>query len=238
MTIAFISDLHLSAERPSSISLFTDFMDKSGCLLESLYILGDLFDYWIGDDASATLGFTPVEQALKRATDSGTDIFFIAGNRDFLIGKDFAARTGVTLLEDMTVLELTGQRVMIAHGDRFCTDDTSYMQARQQFLDPGWQQAFLQRTIEERKSIALDLRAQSENSKKHKPSEIMDVNPGEIMRVVDENDLDILVHGHTHRPYVHQLQTKNKEVRRYVLGEWSNGRSVMYGNQGKYYLKK
>jgi len=238
MTIAFISDLHLSAERPSSISLFTDFMDKSGCLLESLYILGDLFDYWIGDDASAKLGFAPVEQALKRATNSGTEVFFIAGNRDFLVGKDFATTTGVTLLEDMTVLELAGQRVMIAHGDRFCTDDTSYMQARQQFLDPAWQQAFLQRPVEERKSIALDLRAQSEDSKKHKPSEIMDVNPDEIIRVVEEYDLDILIHGHTHRPYVHQLQNKDKEVRRYVLGEWTNDRSVMYGNQGKYYLKK
>lgn len=238
MTIAFISDLHLSAERPSSISLFTDFMDKSGCLLESLYILGDLFDYWIGDDASAKLGFAPVEKALKRATDSGTEIFFIAGNRDFLVGKDFATRTGVTLLEDMTVLELAGQRVMIAHGDRFCTDDTSYMQARQQFLDPGWQQAFLQRPVDERKSIALDLRAQSEDSKKHKPSEIMDVNADEIMRVVDEHDLDILIHGHTHRPYVHQLQNNGKQVRRYVLGEWTKDRSVMYGNQGKYYLKK
>lgn len=238
MTIAFISDLHLSAERPSSISLFTDFMDKSGCLLESLYILGDLFDYWIGDDASTQLGFESVEHALKRATDSGTKVSFIAGNRDFLVGPDFAARTGVKLLEDMTVLELAGQRVMIAHGDRFCIDDSSYMQARQQFLEPGWQQAFLQRSIEERKSIALDLRAQSEDSKKHKPSEIMDVNPGEIMRIVGEYDLDILIHGHTHRPYVHQLQNNGKEVRRYVLGEWSTERSVMYGNQGKYYLKK
>lgn len=238
MTIAFISDLHLSAERPSSISLFTDFMDKSGCLLESLYILGDLFDYWIGDDASAKLGFAQVETALKRATDSGTKIFFIAGNRDFLVGQDFAARTGVTLLEDMTVLELAGQRVMIAHGDRFCVDDASYMQARQQFLEPNWQSAFLQRSVEERKRIALDLRAQSEDSKKHKPSEIMDVNLDEIMRIVDEYDLDLLIHGHTHRPYVHKLQNKGKDVRRYVLGEWTNDRSVMYGNAGKYYLKK
>ncbi len=238
MTIAFISDLHLSAERPSSIRLFCDFMEKSGCQLESLYILGDLFDYWIGDDASSALGFDMAEQAIKHTTDSGTAVYFIAGNRDFLLGQDFAARTGMILLPDQTVLEIADQRVMIAHGDQFCTDDTSYLAARAQFLEPEWQRAFLQKPIEERKAIALDLRAQSEVSKQHKPEQLMDVNPGEIQRVIEANDLDILIHGHTHRPYVHQLEQNGKPCRRYVLGEWTNDRSVMYGNAGKYYLKK
>lgn len=238
MTIAFISDLHLSVERPSSISLFCDFMDKSGCLLESLYILGDLFDYWIGDDASSVLGFDLAEQAIKNTSDSGTAVYFIAGNRDFLLGQDFATRTGMTILQDKTVLEIADQRVMIAHGDQFCTDDTSYLAARAQFLEPGWQRTFLQKPLEERKVIALDLRAQSEVSKKHKPEQLMDVNPDEIQRVIETYDLDILIHGHTHRPYVHQLEQNGKPCRRYVLGEWTTDRSVMYGNAGKYYLKK
>lgn len=238
MTIAFISDLHLSAERPSSISLFCDFMEKSGCLLESLYILGDLFDYWIGDDASSALGFDLAEQAIKNTTDSGTAVYFIAGNRDFLLGRDFAERTGMTLLKDKTVLEIADQRVMIAHGDQFCTDDTSYLATRAQFLAPEWQRAFLQKSLAERKAIALDLRAQSEVSKKHKPDALMDVNQDEIQRVIESYDLDILIHGHTHRPYVHQLEQNGKPCRRYVLGEWTTDRSVMYGNAGKYYLKK
>ncbi len=238
MTIAFISDLHISAERPSSITLFADFMEKSGCQLESIYILGDLFDYWIGDDASSALGFDLVEQALKHTTDSGTAVYFIAGNRDFLVGQDFADRTGVVLLQDMTVLEIENQRVMIAHGDRFCTDDSSYQAAREQFLDPAWQKAFLEKPIEQRKAIAVDLRAQSEQSKQHKPEQLMDVNPQEIQRVIEEYDLDLLIHGHTHRPYVHQLEYNGKACRRYVLGEWTKDRSVMYGNKGQYYLKK
>jgi len=238
MTIAFISDLHISAERPSSIRLFCDFMETSGVLLESIYILGDLFDYWIGDDASSALGFDRVEQALKTTTDSGTAVYFIAGNRDFLVGEDFAARTGITLLPDMTLLEIEGQRLMIAHGDRFCTDDSSYQAARQQFMDPGWQQAFLNKPIEQRKAIALDLRAQSEASKQLKSEQLMDVNADEIQKTIEQNDLDILIHGHTHRPYVHQLEQNGKPCRRYVLGEWKDDRSVIYGNQGKYYLKK
>lgn len=238
MTIAFISDLHLSAERPSSLSLFTDFMDKSGCLLESLYILGDLFDYWIGDDASHALGFASVEAALKQTTDSGTRVYFIAGNRDFLVGEDFATRTGVELLPDMTVLALDEQRIMIAHGDQFCIDDAEYFQARKQFLDPVWQQDFLSKPIAERKAIAIQLREQSEQSKKNKPVEIMDVNEDEIKRVLEVYELDIIIHGHTHRPYVHAIEHNGKSYRRYVLGEWKDDRSVIYGNQGKYYLKK
>lgn len=238
MTIAFISDLHLSAERPSTISLFCNFMEKSGRQLGSLYILGDLFDYWIGDDGAEALGFGAVENALRQTSDSGTDIYFIAGNRDFLVGEAFAERTGVTLLADKTVLELSGERVMIAHGDQFCTDDSAYMAARAQFLDPAWQQAKLQAPIEARIAEARELRKQSEESKRYKPESIMDVNQAEILRSFREHNLDRLIHGHTHRPYIHQLDVDGRSCRRYVLGEWHQGRSVLYANQGKYYLKK
>lgn len=237
MTIAFISDLHLSAERPASLSLFADFMDKSGRLLESIYILGDLFDYWIGDDASAALGFDMIEQALKQTTDSGTKVYFIAGNRDFLVGHDFAARTGVEILKDQTILKLFDQRVMIAHGDQFCTDDHEYFKARKQFMDPDWQAAFLSKSIQERKSVALELRELSEQSKQQKSLEIMDVNANEVNRVLEQNNLDILIHGHTHRPYVHKIEHNDKQYRRYVLGEWTTERSVIYANAGKFYLK-
>ena len=238
MTIAFISDLHLSAERPASISLFTDFMEKSGRLLESIYILGDLFDYWIGDDACAALGFSQVEAALKQTTANGTPVYFIAGNRDFLVGSDFAARTGIEILQDMTVLEIEGQRIMIAHGDQFCIDDAEYQQARAQFLDPKWQRTQLALPIEQRIAIAKQLREQSEHSKDGKAEEIMDVNKDEIKRILQEYQLDMIIHGHTHRPYVHKIEHQGKSYRRYVLGEWKTHRSVIYGNQGKYYLKK
>ncbi|MEE9446779.1 MAG: UDP-2,3-diacylglucosamine diphosphatase [Arenicellales bacterium] len=238
MTIAFISDLHISAKRPSSIMLFTDFMDKSGALLESVYILGDLFDFWIGDDGSQALGYSLVEQALKKATDGGTKVYFIAGNRDFLVGTDFAERTGVQLLDDMTILEIDDQRIMIAHGDRVCIDDTDYMQARATFTDPAWQADILSKSIEERKEIAEQLRALSEETKSGKPKDIMDVNKDEVKRVLEDNNIDILIHGHTHRPYVHSIELSGRTARRYVLGEWLDDRSVVYGNQGKYYLKK
>ena len=238
MTIAFISDLHLSADRPSSVSMFCDFMEKSGCLLSRLYILGDLFDYWIGDDGTEALGFGRVEQALKQTTDGGTEIFFIAGNRDFLEGEDFAGRTGIRILPDKTILELYDQRVMIAHGDQFCIDDLAYMQAREHFLNPEWQQAVLKTPIEDRIQEALKMRQKSEHSKVEKSEEIMDVNQEEIIRTFREYDLDLLIHGHTHRPYVHKLEIDGRECRRYVLGEWGSERSVIYANQGKYYLKK
>ena len=238
MTIAFISDLHLSAQRPSSISLFSDFMEKSGCQLSAIYVLGDLFDYWIGDDGSAALGYSQVEHTLTQATGGGTEVYFIAGNRDFLVGSDFSKRTGVKILKDMTVLELYGQRVMIAHGDRFCIDDIAYMQAREHFLNPKWQQAVLKTSIEDRINTAMDLRIESEQTKNSKSEEIMDVNQNEIVRVFKKYDLDLMIHGHTHRPYVHQLKVNGKTCRRYVLGEWTNQRSVIYANQGKYYLKK
>ncbi len=238
MTIAFISDLHLSTDRPSSISLFCDFLEKSGSQLSEIYILGDLFDYWIGDDGVNALGFGVVEQALKKTTDSGTRIFFIAGNRDFLVGEAFSERTGVTILEDKTVLELYGQRVMIAHGDQFCIDDVAYMKAREHFLNPEWQQAVLKTSIEDRIQEAMNMRSKSEQIKSDKSAEIMDVNQAEIIRVFKAYDLDLIIHGHTHRPYVHQLQVDGKTCRRYVLGEWKQERSVVYANQGKYYLKK
>ncbi len=238
MTIAFISDLHLSAQRPSSLTLFNDFLEKSGCLLSELYILGDLFDYWIGDDGTDTLGYGSIEQALRKTTEAGTRVYFIAGNRDFLVGSDFAARTGIELLEDMTVLDLYGQRVMIAHGDRFCIDDVAYMQAREHFLNPEWQKQVLQTPIEERVKAALELREHSQETKRNKAEEIMDVNPGEIERVFREYKLDIMIHGHTHRPYVHRLEVDGRQCRRYVLGEWINSRSVIYANEGKYYLKR
>ena len=238
MTIAFISDLHLSADRPSSLTLFSDFMEKSGRLLDSLYILGDLFDYWIGDDASNALGFESVERALKQTSDSGTKIYFIAGNRDFLVGPDFAARTGIKILKDQTILEIDQQRIMIAHGDQFCIDDVDYIQARAEFMKPSWQQAYLSQSIQERKTVALELRALSEQKKRQKSEEIMDVNPDEIKRILQEHELDILIHGHTHRPYVHKIEHQGKSYRRYVLGEWTTERSVIYGNSGKYYLKK
>ncbi len=238
MTIAFISDLHLSAERPASISLFKDFIEKSVVLMDELYILGDFFDYWVGDDCTAALGFELVENLLKQTVDKGTPITFIAGNRDFLVGDEFSQRTGVKLISDETVIELNDQRVLLAHGDVYCTDDLEHMAARNTLLSQTWQREFLEKPLEQRLAFAQSLRMQSEEAKKNKSMDIMDVNQQAIVNAMEKHSADLLIHGHTHRPYVHRLTVNNQERRRYVLGDWYQDRSVLYAAEGKLYLKK
>ncbi len=238
MTIAFISDLHLTPEQPSITARFNDFIQKSGRLLTELYILGDLFDYWVGDDAADALGYANIETRLRDLVDGGTPVFFIAGNRDFLVGSDFSQRTGVQLLDDFTLISLDGKPVLLAHGDALCTDDTDYLALKATFSDPQWQSKFLAKPIQERIDYAKQVRQQSELGKQGKPLDIMDVSQQAVVDIMRQYNTERLIHGHTHRPYVHLINELGDDVRRYVLGDWDSNRSVLYYNQGKFYLKK
>lgn len=238
MTIAFISDLHLAPGREIPNRLFEDYMGRTGRVLERLYILGDLFDYWIGDDAAAELGQEPVEAAIRSATGQGAEVFFLPGNRDFLVGEAFAERTGCTLLPDPTVIDLDGEKVLLAHGDDLCTDDTEHQKARALLRDPEWQRDFLARPVAERAEMARNVRYRSELGKQEKAMEIMDVNQAAVERTMRAHGVKILVHGHTHRPDLHTFDLDGEPARRYVLGDWLFTRSVLYYARGRFYLSK
>ncbi len=213
-------------------------MSRSGRLLDKIYILGDLFEYWIGDDASTELGYSEVEETLKKTIAENTQIYFLAGNRDFLVGEDFAKRTGVQLIKDGAVLDCDGETVLLSHGDHLCTDDSEHMAARAELLSEVWQSQFLSHSIQKRIEIADNLRQQSESAKQNKSAAIMDVNANAVTDYMKAHDAHILIHGHTHRPYVHQVDINGTAGKRYVLGDWDTARSVLYFNKGKFYLKK
>ncbi|NKB64747.1 MAG: UDP-2,3-diacylglucosamine diphosphatase [Gammaproteobacteria bacterium] len=238
MTVAFISDLHLTPERPNSTILFEEFLRATEGIVEDLYILGDLFEYWIGDDAGEQLGHQRIEKALKQTTDRGTNIFFIHGNRDFLIGSDFANRTGCRILPDPTVIILGDNRVVLSHGDSLCTDDIEHQNARDQMLSSKWKVAFLDKSIEDRVHTAKQLRSHSEKSKQKKSMEIMDVTQAEVEKMIMEHQADIMIHGHTHRPGIHEFKLDSKRIKRYVLGDWYTQKSSLTYNNNTFLLKK
>ena len=238
MTILFISDLHLEAERPDISKQFLHFLETEASEAEELYILGDLFEYWIGDDGSEVLGHRSVEQALKHTVDKGTEVFFLHGNRDFLIGEAFADRTGCQLLTDPVIIEPDGQKILLTHGDALCTDDLEHQQARHQMLSSKWKMAFLQQSIEDRRQAAGALRAKSESGKQNKPMEIMDVNQQAVEKMMRTHGVEVMIHGHTHRPAVHEFLLDGELARRYVLGDWYTQKSAIFYNDGKLTLRK
>jgi len=237
MTTAFIADLHLSPQRPQAIRLFAQFLRRGAGRLESIYILGDLFDYWVGDDGADALGHRAVEAALLAATAAGTRIFFMRGNRDFLIGDDFARRSGCELLPDPAVIE-PGRRMLLTHGDALCTDDTEHQRARGQMLSAKWQRAFLKQPLDERMHTAAAMRAQSESAKRRKSMALMDVNQDAVETLMLRHRADTMIHGHTHQPAVHRFRLGGKAAWRYVLGDWFDGRSAAYYAGGHLALRK
>lgn len=238
MTIAFISDLHLTPDRPHSTALFGDFIRHANRYLDALYILGDLFEYWIGDDGADDLGHRQVEQALARTVDAGTSIFFLHGNRDFLVGEDFASRTGCQLLPDPVIIEPDGLRILLTHGDALCTDDIEHQAARQQMLSSKWKLAFLDKPLGERAAAANALRSESEAGKQSKPMEIMDVNQGAVERLMLNNNVRIMIHGHTHKPAAHEFLADGNLMRRYVLGDWYEQKSAIFMENGRLTLRR
>ena len=238
MTIAFISDLHLTPERPVSTHLFEEFVSDAGLFLRQLYVLGDLFEYWIGDDGVEMLGHENVEAAIKRVVDAGTQVFFLHGNRDFLVGPDFAARTGCQLLPDPVVVTFDETRILLTHGDALCTDDIEHQEARKQMLTAKWKLAFLDKSLDQRYRTADSMRKESEENKREKSIEIMDVNQRAVEEIMLKHDVDLMIHGHTHKPAAHEFVLDGILKRRFVLGDWYTQKSAIFYNDGKLVLRR
>lgn len=222
----FISDLHLDPERPVVTQLFLDFLATRATGAEALYILGDLFEAWIGDDDNGAMN-QAVCQGLKACTEAGTPVFIMHGNRDFLLGPAFAERCGCTLLDDPIRIELYGTPTLLMHGDMLCTDDTGYMAFREQVRNPQWQQALLSRPLEQRRQMAQEMRASSREQTSGKAESIMDANRDAVDRVMAEHHVQRLIHGHTHRPAIHDLKVAGHPAQRIVLGDWYEQGSVL-----------
>lgn len=219
MTTRFISDLHLEESRPDITDAFLDFLKAKAMGIDALYILGDFFEAWIGDDERTELQET-VAAALRDVSDSGTRIYFMHGNRDFLLGEDYCQRAGMTLLEDPSVENLYGTDYLLMHGDSLCTADVEYQKFRANMRKPEWQQMILQRPLEDRKTMARQIREISMAKNKGKEEFIMDVTPDEVVKELEAQGVQTMIHGHTHRPAEHDLVANGKPAKRIVLGDW------------------
>jgi len=227
MTTLLISDLHLHPDEPAIAQGFLAYLQREARHAEALYILGDLFEAWIGDDYQGEFE-TRILEALKRLSDAGTRLYFMHGNRDFLIGDGFAAATGATLLPDPSVVALGGEpggeRTLLMHGDSLCTRDEAYMAFRAKARDPQWQTQILALPVEQRLTLAKQIRQQSGEANSNKAEDIMDVTPAEVVRRMAECGVRTLIHGHTHRPDVHRLEVDGQSAQRIVLGDWHSDR--------------
>ena len=226
MTTLFIADLHLCTEEPAITAGFLRFLAGEARQADALYILGDLFEAWIGDDDPNPLHHE-MATAIKAVVESGVPCFFIHGNRDFLIGKRFARESGMTLLPQENVLDLYGRRVLIMHGDTLCTDDAGYQAFRAKVHQPWLQTLFLALPLFIRKRVAARMRANSKAANSSKSLEIMDVNKHTVVAEMEKHHVQWLIHGHTHRPDVHALTVNGDPAFRVVLGAWHSEGSMV-----------
>jgi len=215
----FIADLHLAQNRPDITACFLSFLKNKAPQAQQLYILGDLFEAWIGDDDDSSF-LTTIAAALTALSASGTTIYYIHGNRDFLLGKRFAKKSSMVLLPEVDVIDLYGQNVVIMHGDTLCTRDVAYQKFRKKSRSWWWQTLIKSLPLFVRKKIAADYRKKSAAATAVKAQDIMDVTPDEVVRCLENYHSQLLIHGHTHRPAVHELNANNKEAKRIVLGDW------------------
>ena len=222
----FISDLHLDPERPTVTKLFLELLGTRATDADALYILGDLFEAWVGDDDAS-----PMNQAvcagLKKCVTSGTPVFVMHGNRDFLLAAGFTDASGATLLEDPALIDLYGTPTLLMHGDLLCTDDKEYMAFRAMVRDPQWQQQLLSKSLQERQLIARDMRNKSREQTGGKPESIMDVNQEAVVEIMTGHRVQRLIHGHTHRPAIHDLRISGQPAQRIVLGDWYEQGSLL-----------
>ncbi|MBV7405436.1 UDP-2,3-diacylglucosamine diphosphatase [Enterobacter sp. ENT03] len=226
MATLFIADLHLQTEEPAITAGFLRFLAGTAREAEALYILGDLFEAWIGDDDPNPL-HRQIAAALKALADAGVPVYFIHGNRDFLLGTRFARESGMTLLPEEKVLELYGKRLLILHGDTLCTDDAGYQAFRAKVHQPWLQKLFLALPLFIRMRIAAKMRADSTSANRTKSQAIMDVNPHAVVNVMENHQVQHLIHGHTHRPAIHTLTANGEPAYRYVLGAWHQEGSMV-----------
>lgn len=219
MSLFFISDLHLSPARESTTEAFYDFLDNTAKGAESLYILGDFFDIWLGDDDDTPI-YQDIIKKLKHYSETGPRLYFMRGNRDFLIGGDFARRSGATLLKDPTIITYRQQSLLLMHGDSLCTLDEDYIAFRNMTRSAKWKHEFLSKPLAQRIEYANQVRQQSKTMSSMKADDIMDVTPKEVEKLMSNYSTPLFIHGHTHRPDVHLLTINDKAAKRVVLGDW------------------
>ncbi|MEG0881843.1 MAG: UDP-2,3-diacylglucosamine diphosphatase [Janthinobacterium sp.] len=212
----FISDLHLQSSHPRTSAAFLSFLEHHAQYAQALYLLGDLFEYWAGDDDLEDPFNARMTAAIRAVSDAGVHVYWIAGNRDFLVGSGFAAAAGATLLSEPHVATLAGRRIVLLHGDAECTKDVQYMEFRAMVRQPAWQKQFLSMPLAQRKAIIDGLRKSSREHNGEKSMDIMDVTPAAVAQVFAEHASTVMIHGHTHRPALHQVGN----TLRYVLPDW------------------
>jgi len=220
----FISDLHLSVQRPDITAAFVRFCAERAIQANSLYILGDLSDAWLGDDDDSDIADV-LRTEITKLSDAGVKVFIMVGNRDFLMGQQFARDCQCEILPDPSVIDLYGQSILLMHGDSLCTSDSEYMAFRAQIRNPDMQQMLLSKSLDERRGIAKMLREKNQSANATKAADIMDVTPSEVVKALRDHNVDIMIHGHTHRPAVHSLTIDDEQqakAKRYVLGDWDS----------------
>lgn len=226
MNTLFIADLHLCAQEPAITAGFLRFLQRDALHADALYILGDLFEVWIGDDEPSPL-HSEIAAALKALHQAGVPCYFIHGNRDFLLGKRFAQASGMTLLPQEQVIEPYGRRILIMHGDTLCTDDQAYQEFRRKVHNTWIQKLFLALPLRWRLKIAEKMRARSQQTNQYKSDAIMDVNPQAVQQAMSHHQVQWMIHGHTHRPSIHPLSLPTGEAHRAVLGAWHHEGSMI-----------
>ena len=220
MGALLISDLHLTEERPEANERFIQFIEEKGRAADALYILGDFFEYWIGDDDLGQPFNAVIAGLLKDLTRRGVQLYLMHGNRDFLIGEAFCAATGATLLGDPTVTPIEDVKTLLVHGDTLCTDDVEYQAWRRKARDPAFQSAFLAKPLAERRQQVNQMREKSKQVVQEKTAEIMDVNDDAVRQAMRAHGVRRLIHGHTHRPGRHALELDGERAERWVLPDW------------------
>ena len=229
----FISDLHLCASRPGITAAFIEFLQNTASKVNALYILGDLFEYWAGDDDIDDTFHQQIISSFKNLSATEVKVFLMHGNRDFLIAEGFCQMAGITLLDDPTMIDLHGKKVLLSHGDDLCVDDVAYQQFRIQVRDKKWQHEFLSQPLQIRKKQIEAIRARSEQEKTQKSLEIMDVNNEAVIALLRKYQPDMLIHGHTHRPNQHSIDLNDRLITRWVLGDWyEQGSYLVCDKQG------
>ena len=229
----FISDLHLTEERPEANERFIAFLEDKARAAETLYILGDFFEYWIGDDDLGEAFNAVIAGLLADLTRRGVPVYLMHGNRDFLIGEQFCAATGAMLLQDPVVEKIQGEKTLLVHGDTLCTDDLDYQAWRRKARDPAFQAEFLAKPLAERRRAIVQMREKSKQVVQEKTAEIMDVNDDAVRQALRRHGVRRLIHGHTHRPGRHTLEVDGERCERWVLPDWyGRGGYVEVGRRG------
>jgi len=236
VSTCFIADLHLSAEQPETVERFLRFLTEEANQHRSIYILGDLFEIWLGDTLPPQ-NSKPILQALRTLTTQGTTVLVQHGNRDFLLGREFEQKSGCRLISDPYQIDLDGLHILLMHGDQLCIDDTRYQNYRKFIRNPLVQWVLTHLPTSIRIKIGEKLRSRSNYDKANKRSEIMDVTQSEVEKVMHDNQVQYLIHGHTHRPAIHHLTVDGGRVQRIVLGDWESDNNVVCYQDGAFIQK-